>query len=211
MLSIDEKNYSNEELYYYNLVEQNKITLEELGQVNINYPIKYSNCFVDIETQRPFLETEENILEEVKENFIKYAKLMCSAYIELGVDIELSDGNTYHFSLTSEDQQNINLAYELANLTKESVPYHADNNTCKLYTVEDISKIHFESAIHITYYQTCFNLLKEYIKNCNDAETIIKSYYLMKLPDEYDEILNAIIAHSQTLMSSISAEVINNE
>lgn len=204
MLSIDEKNYSNEELYYYNLVEQNKITLEELGQVNINYPIKYSNCFVDIEAQRPFLETGENILEEVKENFIKYARIMCNAYIELGTDIALSDGNTYHFSLSIEDQQNIKNAVDVANLTQSSVPYHADGQLCTMFSMEDINKVYIESVMYITYQTTYFNMLKNYIENCVDAETIINSYYFMELPEEYNEKLNDIITQSKNIASIVN-------
>lgn len=201
MLSLNE-HCTNKELYYYNIVEQGIIDLEELSNINASYSSNYSIYFIDIEQQRPFIETEENFLEEVKENFIKYAKTMCNAYIELGTDIKLSDGNTYHFSLSIEDQQNIKSAIDFANLTQSSVPYHADGELCKMFSVQDINKIYAESIMYITYQTTYFNMLKHCIQNCDDAETIIKSYYLMELPEEYNNKLNEIISQSRDIVNT---------
>lgn len=202
MLSLNGKRVNKQELLYYNLIEQNKMTLEELSNIDNSYSMNYSKYYVNINNLRAFIETGEIILETLKENFIKYAKLMCNAYIELGTDIKLSDGNTYHFSLSIEDQQNIKSAIDFANLTQSPVPYHADGELCKMFSVQDINKIYAESIMYITYQTTYFNMLKHCIQNCDDAETIIKSYYLMELPEEYNNKLNDIITQSRDVVST---------
>ena len=205
MLSLPQTTYNNKELYHYNLIEQNKITLDELSNIDSSYSMKYSRYYLNIEELRPFIESGEVELESLKDTFIKYARLMCNAYIELGTDIELNDGNTYHFSLSIEDQQNIKSAVDFANLTQSSVPYHADGELCTMFSVEDINKIYANSIMYITYHTTYFNMLKNYIQSCNDAETIIKSYYLMELPEEYNNKLNDIISQSKNVINNISS------
>lgn len=211
MLSLSANIYNNKELYCYNLVEQNILTSEELSAIDSSYFIKFSNCYVDIEQLRHFIENGDIILETLKENFINYSKIMCNAYIELGTDIELSDGNIYHFSLSIEDQQNIKNAVDVANLTKAPVPYHADGELCTMFSVQDINKVYIDTIMYITYQTTYFNMLKHYIQNCDDAETIIKSYYLMELPEEYNNKLDDIISQSQNVVNVISSEGDSNE
>jgi hypothetical protein len=205
MLSLAQTTYNNKELYYYNLIEQNKMNMEELSTIDSSYPMKYSRYCLNIEELRPFIESGELELESLKDTFIKYARLMCNAYIGLGTDIELNDGNIYHFSLSIEDQQNIKNAVDVANLTKTPVPYHADGELCKMFSVEDINKIYTNSIMYITYHTTYFNMLKNYIQSCNDAETIIKSYYLMQLSEEYNNKLNEIIIQSKNVINNISS------
>lgn len=203
MLSLNQNGYDNKELYYYNLKEQNKISLEELSKIDNSYVMKYSRYHIDIEVLKPFIESGELNINSLKDTFINYARLTCNAYIELGVDIELSDGNTYHFSLSIEDQQNIKNAVDVANLTQSSVPYHADGELCTMFSIADINKIYINSIMHITYHTTYFNMLKNYIQNCDDIETIIKSYYLIELPKEYNNKLNEIITQSSNVVGTI--------
>lgn len=203
MLSLAQTTYNNKELYYYNLIEQNKMNMEELSTIDSSYPMKYFRYCLNIEELKPFIESEELELESLKDTFIKYARLMCNAYIELGTDIELSDGNTYHFSLSIEDQQNIKNAVDVANFTKSEVPYHADGELCTMFSVEDINKVYTDAIMYITYHTTYFNMLKHYILNCADMETIIRSYYLMELPEIYNNKLNDIVFKSSNVVKNI--------
>lgn len=115
---------------------------------------------------------------------IKEMSAACNAAIVNGVDVKLSDGNTYHFSLSHDDQ--LRLLY-LQNHTEGEnlIPYHADGGSCQWYSIEDFTAIANAVVNWILYHESYFNSLQIYIKSLAEVEDIQNVYYGMIIPDEY--------------------------
>lgn len=90
----------------------------------------------------PTIDVEECSLEELKTWQKKQVNAACKETIEAGVDVELSDGKTYHFSYKAEDQINyVEMRQEIEYDGYMKVPYHPDNGDCTIYSSEDMKKI----------------------------------------------------------------------
>lgn len=125
---------------------------------------------------------------------IKEISDACYNIIVSGIDVELG-GEIKHFSLEPLDQINIGkLEDKLANgLLPNGVPYHADDNRCKIYTAEEFELIARTATNHIFWNQTYCSHLMDYIRLCNEEElsTII---YGMELPSDLAEDMAMILA-----------------
>lgn len=147
-------------------------------------------------------ETNDLVVEEIPEEmtvaFVKSAKIKemkyaCRSTIENGVDVVLSDGNNYHFSLTTQDQLNLTTLSTMVAAGETSIPYHADGELCKYYSVEDILTIISATKEHISYHTTYFNSLKSYIYSLESVSEIGDVVYGCNIPKEYQsEVLLAL-------------------
>lgn len=132
-------------------------------------------------------------LEDIKENKIQEMSEMCRAAIIAGFDVVLSDGKNRHYSMTVEDQLNINSLYGLLAAGMEQVPYHADGDVCEYYTAQDFGLIVQKAAAHKTYQESYFNSLKTYINSKRTAGTVDEIYYGVKIPEQYQsDVLKAL-------------------
>ncbi len=119
---------------------------------------------------------DEITLEAAKDSKINKLKKECSNAIERGFDLVL-DNVTYHFSLTLEDQINLNsISIEILQ-GKESFIYHADNELNKTYSKEEMQLIINTAAefkqMHLDY----FNTIKSYINSLDSLEQIVSIEY----------------------------------
>ena len=112
-----------------------------------------------------------------------------------GFDVVLSDGNSYHFSLTTQDQLNlITLSSMVAN-GEEQIPYHADGELCRFYSAEDINIIITTATQFKTYQISYFNALKAYIESLDDMNEIGAITYGVDIPVEYQsDVLKVLLA-----------------
>lgn len=143
-------------------------------------------------------------IEEVTLDYLKSAKISemsaaCNKTITGGFDIDLSDGNMYHFSLTIQDQLNlITLSSMVAN-GETQIPYHADNELCRFYSAEDINTIVAAATQFKTYQVSYFNALKMYITAMEKKEAVAAVEYGIDIPEEYQsEVLNIMIASASS-------------
>ena len=138
--------------------------------------------------------------EEVTVEYVRAAKLaemsmVCNKVIENGIDVMLSDGQIGHFSLTTQDQLNLITLQSMIVAGETMIPYHADGELCRYYTVEDISVVMDAATAHKTFHVTYFNSLKMYINALADITTISAVQYGMDIPAEYQsDILKAMCA-----------------
>lgn len=162
--------------------EEYEILKEALG---LNEEIIYD------EPEEPDVEpTEEetiydNTLEMVKNQKIKRMSTICEQNIVNGIDVELSDGNIHHFSLTVQDQLNLTSLFELVKAGETNIPYHADGELCRYYPAGDITMIVNKAKELITYHTTYFNSLQSYISALDSIETIGAIEYGIEIPIEY--------------------------
>ena len=144
----------------------------------------------DIYVEKPASENDELIvepvltLEDIKNNKINQLSSICNNNIVNGVDVVIGD-DTEHFSYKSEDQNNIKELFDLAVNTNVPLYYHADGDSCKLYTVEQIVNIYSANAINKMHHITYFNQLKLYVESLDDKETINIVTYGDELPGDY--------------------------
>lgn len=147
----------------------------------------------------------EPTLEEVKESKINELSNICNNLIINGVNIEI-DGITEHFSYKEEDQVNIKEIFDLAVQTNVPMYYHADNETCKLYTVDQIIELYAASTTNKMHHTTYFNQMKLYVNTLETAEEVNAVEYGQELNGEYLNTYNSSMAQSQIVLEALLAK-----
>jgi len=159
-------------------------------------------------TPTPELTEEEKAAIALEEfNSAKSSKIYemsnaCQKAIENGVDVEGK-----HYSYTLQDQSNMLNVMSMAKQSNMEVPYHADGESCSLYTYKQICTVYMAESINLTMQQTYFNQLKLYIQSLtdiSDKETVDAIYYGIPLTGQYLEEYNNIIAQSNAIMTAIT-------
>lgn len=144
-------------------------------------------------------------IEEVTVEYVKNVKIgemnnTCNKVIVNGFDTVLSDGETHHFSLTTQDQLNLITLSALVEGGETAIPYHADGELCKFYSAEDIGTIITMATSFKTYHVSYFNALRAYIESLDTIESIRAITYGTPIPEEYQsevlKVLNAQIGAS---------------
>ena len=161
--------------------EEYEILKEALG---LNEEIIYDEPEEDTEPTDDEI-IYDNTLEMVRNQKIKRMSAICEQNIVNGIDVELSDGNLHHFSLTVQDQLNLTSLFELVKAGETSIAYHADGKLCKYYPAEDIIVIVNKAKELITYHTTYFNSLQSYILALDSIEAIGAIEYGVEIPTEY--------------------------
>lgn len=136
-------------------------------------------------------------LEELRTIVVSYTKeeatlfkmeecsYLCHEAISKGIDVVLSDEKVHHFSLSSNDQNNLNakMLNILAGVTE--LEYHSDGEPCVYYSVEDMTTICTSAQSKITIETTYNNCLYQWIKRCQTVDEIMTIRYGMEIPEEY--------------------------
>lgn len=135
----------------------------------------------DITPEHP----EEVRIQELKDSKISEMSRRCFDVITNGVDVELSDGAIYHFSLTIEDQLNLITISSMISEGQTLLPYHADGEQCVFFSAEDMLMVIETATSFKTYHTTYFNSLKTYITALENIEEIESLYYGIGIPEEY--------------------------
>lgn len=133
-----------------------------------------------------------------RENKISEMSLASRNTIYAGTDITLSDGVTYHFSFTDQDQSQIGLLTIAAktaamletmgratNETGKDYPWHPDGGDCIFYSREDMITIGTAMQKYITYHNSYFHALRNYIQSMNNAFKISEITYGIEVPKMY--------------------------
>lgn len=133
-------------------------------------------------------------IEKLKSDKISEMSTICNQTIENGFDLQMTDGTTEHFSLTTQDQLNLTTLSAMIQSGLQSIPYHADGNLCKFYSAEDMKNLINYGTKFITYQTTYFNSLRNYINCLENTYEIEAVEYGMEIPAEYqsDVLINLI-------------------
>lgn len=148
------------------------------------------------------LKTENEALEfslsDLKANKTAEVSAASEAAIHGGTGITLSDGNTYHFSFSDQDQSQIGFLSTAArnaailetmgvptNETGKDYPWHADGRDCVFYSRQDMITIGTAMQNHITYHNSYFHALRNYIDALTNPLVIVDIYYGMEIPRMY--------------------------
>jgi len=191
-------------------VTTNRVVYETVDVIRIDkeeYDILYAAIEkgeeIEVQPEQPAPEEDIPVVdpnEEVTVEYVKAAKVAemnttCNKVIENGIDVMLTDGQIYHFSLTTQDQLNLITLQAMIVSGETAIPYHADGELCRYYTVEDISIVMDSATAHKTFHVTYFNSLKVYINAMENMTDIASVQYGMDIPVEYQsDILKALYA-----------------
>lgn len=138
---------------------------------------------------------EETTVEFMKEKKTQEMSAVCNRIIVAGFDALLSDNKTHHFSLSVQDQLNLITLSALASAGETNIPYHADGELCKLFSVADITTIINTATAFKTYHITYFNSLKAYIDALDNIDDISNITYGTTIPEEYQsDILKSLLS-----------------
>lgn len=137
-------------------------------------------------------------LLQARKNKISEMSIASRNTIYAGTDITLSDGVTYHFSFTDQDQSQIGLLTIAAktaamletlgqstNETGKDYPWHPDGGDCIFYSREDMIIIGTAMQNYITYQNSYFHALRNYIQSMNNALKISEITYGIEVPKIY--------------------------
>lgn len=135
-------------------------------------------------------------LKDAQENKVAEMNSAQQSAIDYGVDVQLTDGTTEHFSLTQYDQQSLMGLQSLVASGQESIPWHNSNESehCKFYSNADMKKI-IESALsYVTFHVTWFRDLRIYIRSLTDIESVQAITYNTEIPVQYQsEVLQLML------------------
>lgn len=149
-----------------------------------------------IEPVEPYVPTLEEV-QEAKVAEMNYAQQQAINY---GVDVQLSNGSTEHFSLTQYDQQSLMGLQSLVAEGEENIPWHNSDESehCKFYSNEDMKLIITNALAYVTYHVTYFRDLRIYIRSLDDKEVIQNIEYGDPIPAEnQSEVLQVMLLQAQ--------------
>lgn len=137
-------------------------------------------------------------LLEIREKKIAEMSIVSENIIYAGTDVTLSDGKTYHFSFTGHDQSKIGFLATAAqtakmlesmglptNETGKDYPWHYDGGDCIFYSREDMMIIGIAMQNYITYHNSYFHALRNYIQDMNNPLKILDITYGIEIPKKY--------------------------
>ncbi len=140
-------------------------------------------------------EKDAEKLKSAKESKIAEISNLCADAIVAGVDV-----NGSHYSYTLTDQNNLYNAMTLAIQTGLKVPYHADNENCRLFTKEELVAIYVAAETNATSRMTFNNQIKRYINTLTTIEEVKAITLNTPLTGEYLDTYNMIMVQSQRLI-----------
>lgn len=146
----------------------------------------------------PTIDVEECSLDELKAWQKKQVNVACKEAIEAGVDVELSDGKTYHFSYKAEDQINyVEMRQEIEHDGYTIVPYHPDNGDCTIYSSDDMKKIIKAQIANKFVLTTKCNAYHGMIKDAEDKAAVSAIVWGSDLSEKRQADFNKIVAAMQ--------------
>lgn len=182
------KPITTDNLQYINVsvieIDENEYqTLYQAIESGQEIPIEDDNTIVEDDV---YIDPNEELtIEYVMNAKIREMSNICNTVITNGFDIVLSDEELHHFSLTTQDQLNLITLSTMITSGETAIPYHADGELCKFYTVADIQLIVNAATAFKTYHVSYFNSLKSYVEALDDIKSISAIEYGIDIPAEY--------------------------
>lgn len=173
--------------------EYPKADVIEIGEAEYNTLFTAIETGEEIKVEQNVEVVDDSIVDPVEELTLEYViskkieemSYYCNKSIVNGFDCILSDGKVYHFSLDTADQLNLITLSTMIASGETAIPYHADGELCRFYTVDDISTILSSATNFKTYQVSYYNSLKSYIESLTDIESVSNVVYGMNVPIEY--------------------------
>lgn len=135
----------------------------------------------------------------------------CQKTIYKGIDVTLASGEVQHFSLTSEDQTNIDslatLIQKDPSIASLPFPYHGDAKKCELYDSKDILSIYIGMKMKIVQETTYCNLIKSQVDGLGDKESVKAVTYGTQLNEELQGVYDTMMNASNAIMETVTRNI----
>lgn len=143
---------------------------------------------VDISNES-IVETPENEYEQITAEYVRSVKLKelsaeCARTISSGFDLTLS-GEMLHFSMTANDQLNLNSASVQILNGESEIPYHPDGGDFRIFSSDEMVQIINAANAHKTYQLAYFNSLKKWVNALSRISSIQAVTYGSEIPKKY--------------------------
>lgn len=206
------------------LIEESKTAIESANTAVTKAEKAVSDCGVYVqkvneldEQINPVIDFEAMTLEQARVYKWNEMNEICQQEIYKGMDVTYQE-QTSHYSLTESDQSNlityntkILAAIAMSGLTDQEqilsyletikFLYHADGETCREYTANEISAITTAAEEHKTYHTTLINKIHTWINREEDKNVLLAiSYSYELLPEDL-----------QTEMTTLLSSIVNIE
>lgn len=159
---------------------------------------EYNNSFDNPISSFP----DEYILQSIRQEKIQQMSEECSKIIQKGVQY---NGKVY--SLTPNDQINIDSMFNAVLAGAKEYPYHADGESCCNMKAEDILNLYVLYKKTVTYYTTYYNQLKMYIDTLTNKEDVEKVFFGQELTGVFQEQLEDMMTSADVQMQNIIAKL----
>lgn len=160
-----------------------KLAYEDPVKRKVELLDRQMNMTVDVDTCS---------LDELKQYQKHQIGLQCTAEIEKGISLVLSDGNSYPFSYTLYDQMNYTELNDCIRDGFDVVPYHANHSDVTLYSADDMKQIVSKQRINKLMLLTKCNQLNRMVDACASKEEVSLVHWDTKLTGEYLERYNTV-------------------
>ena len=148
------------------------------------------------------LRWDKTDLPTLSEKKLTEVNNVCENTIHAGIDVELSVG-TKHFSLTANDQTNLDSMFSAVTLGATEYPYHADGEQCVMYSASDIMTLYVKYKTFVTYQTTYCNMLRTWIKREADNNVIAGINYGVELPEDLKSDMEALLSAANEQIQNI--------
>ncbi|MCL2745404.1 MAG: hypothetical protein FWE67_16310 [Planctomycetaceae bacterium] len=113
---------------------------------------------------RPSVQPVDPLYEEfLREEKLSELQKACQEAIYKGVEVSTSEG-TKRFSLTLPDQINLIGLRNMLDKGSSAIPYHADGEAMRLWSVDDVQAILQAADRRVMYHRVYFSLLHEWLR-----------------------------------------------
>lgn len=153
----------------------------------------YQQLQKNINQMDPDSVTLEEVLDYVRAQKLAEIGSACERTIYAGTAAQTSEGEE-HFSLTGEDQINIqNLVMQMQD-EKAQALYHADGKLCRPFSVEEVMSLATTVTTFKTMQLTYCNHLNTWIRREGDLDTLQGIYYGAELPADLADNIQMLMA-----------------
>ena len=201
---IDENGYFVENVLYDE--ESKTIKFYELKSGESLVPICDKSSFikpkwngtawVEAADKKVIEEKNKERVEMIRESKLSEVNYSCRQTIEDGFDLQSSNGETKHYSLTEVDQINIATAHSAVLQGATGYSYHADGEISSWRSAEEITLLTSIASQFKAYQITYSSHLKHWIKRETDLEVLKNIQYGMELPEDLQESMNELLQKS---------------
>ena len=163
----------NKTIYSFKPIAKNDITVAEIKEISL----KELNELQNLLSSGQEVCDDEETFNELKRATIRRLSTICKNKITSGFSVRLSDGETYSFKLTIEDQLNLMSIENQLNAGVKTFIYHSTDGPCKEFSKKDMTKIIDYFKRYTLYHTTYFNVAKQYINSATSMSKVTNFVY----------------------------------
>lgn len=190
--------------------EQEQVYIQHNGFVLVAEDEESENGYSitpDIEKWESWKAEQPDPVIQAKEAKLNELSDICNSMIDTGLDVQLSNNSTKHFTYTLADQANVSEMFTAVMAGATEYPYHADGESCMMYSAGDIITIYSTLSSMKTGQITYQNQLKQYVKTLNTVEDIEAVTYGQELTGEYLEAYTNLITQAKEQLQNVLSKI----